>query len=322
MTSPDTNETANEKIAGLTRRSVVKGAAWAAPVVAYAAVVPQASASLPPCVGSVNATGGSYPVNVGVAGCTVANTHWDFQFKITAAAEASCDCDAVLVTFYDNPDRSQLWLNQSTDQPQRYVRKTLALGATGTFPEEGDNVYNVSNDAFVGTIVAPGLTQDALHCLINPSGSGAPPSGGSCDDTDGPMATYLVQCIQDGTPVDFPDGQGEGSINICVPQLTATMCDLPGAGNFRMHITVSNACGLPTSNFVVTNIQQNNDTNFPNEGFSVWSGNQVVGAGVDIDFNTGSGQDQFWISFTPDGGTNIVRNRIEFSGFPGTIGAC
>lgn len=296
----------HEHNAGLTRRTVVKGAAWAAPVIAVAAVVPEASASLPPCVGTVASTGGTYPVNVGLGGCNVSGTHWDFNFKIGAQASVGCNCTYVEITFKDSPNRSQLWLNQNSTQPQRYVRKVLAIGATGTFPQQGDQVRNVSNDALIGTIEAPGQTQDSLHTLINVAGTGAPP----CGVGDIAMATYEVKCGQsvNGPFTPFPGGAGMGSINICVPLITATVCDPPGFSR-RLNITVSNSCGIANTNFVVTNIQQNSDSNFPNEGSSVWSGSQIVGGGTAIDFNQASGS-QFWISYTTDGGLNTSRVRI------------
>ena len=78
--------------AGLTRRTVVKGAAWAAPVIAVSAIAPQASASLPPCVGNLDVAGGTYPVNVALAGCQVSGTHWDFQFRFNVRARRGLPC--------------------------------------------------------------------------------------------------------------------------------------------------------------------------------------------------------------------------------------
>lgn len=315
MTSnPESHD--HEHKAGITRRTVVKGAAWAAPVIAVAAVVPDASASLPPCVGSVATAGGTYPVNVGLGGCNVSGTHWDFNFKIGALATVGCNCSYVEVTFKDSPNRSQLWLDQSNTQPQRYVRKVLPIGSTGTFPAQGDEVRNVSNNNLIGTIEAPGQTQDSLHTLINVSGTGTPP----CNVGDIAMATYEVKCGQsaNGPFTPFPNGAGIGSINICVPLITATVCNPNGNVDRRLNISVSNSCGIGTSNFVVTNVQRNDDTNFPNQGSSVWSGSQQVGGGVSIDLNNGGSGGQFWISYTTDGGANTSRVRVPNPNSPPT----
>lgn len=319
MTSnPESHD--HEQKAGITRRTVVKGAAWAAPVIAVAAVVPDASASLPPCVGSVATAGGTYPVNVGLGGCNVSGTHWDFTFKIGALANVGCNCAFVEVTFKDTPNRSQLWLNQNSGEPQRYVRKVLAIGATGTFPAQGDQVRNVVGDQLIGTIQAPGQTQDSLHTLINTAGTGTPP----CGVGDIAMATYEVKCGQsaNGPFTPFPGGAGIGSINICVPLIQVTsVCRTDSTGNdrFRFSISVANSCGIGAGSFVVTNIQRNDDSNFPNEGSSVWSGSQAVGVGTQIAMtSTGSGS-QFWISYTTDGGLNT--SRIRYS-LPGGVNNC
>lgn len=303
---------------GPTRRTVMKGAAWAAPVIAVAAVVPETSASVP-CLGGFGATGGSYPVNVGIAGCQVAGTHWDFQFKITATTTATCNCSHVQITLFDTPNRSQLWLDTNNNTPQRYVRKVLAIGQTDTFPKQGDVVYNVSNNSSVGTIEAPGDTQDSLHCLIQQSGAIGGPnlSGtGGCENYSAQaMASYQVLCgtSANGPWTNFPGGVGTGTINICVPVLQATVCAY-GNGGRRIRISAPNLCGVPITNFKITNVQLNSDLNYPNQGSSIWSTGQFLTGNASsdvINFPSGFGNgSQLWISYTPDGGENIVRIRI------------
>ena len=66
--------------------------------------------------------------------------------------------------------------------------------------------------------------------------------------------------------------------------------------------------------FTVTNVQRNSDTNFPNQGSSVWAGSQSVGGGTSIQIPAGAGSgNQFWISFTTDGGVNTSRIRVPTS---------
>jgi len=95
--------------------------------------------------------------------------------------------------------------------------------------------------------------------------------------------------------------------------IQASVCRFDTTGNdrYRLGVSVLTSCGIQASSFRVTNIQRNDDTNFPNNGTSVWSGNQALSAGVtNIDMTgTGSG-DQLWISFTTDGGANTSRIRV------------
>ena len=156
-----------------------------------------------------------------------------------------------------------------------------------------------------GTITAPGTADDSLHTLILPNGS-LPCSA------SGPMAYLRVECGASQNGPWTPLG-GLAEINPCVPMIQASVCRFDTTGNdrYRLGVSVLTSCGIQASNFRVTNIQRNDDTNFPNNGTSVWSGNQALSAGVtNIDMTgTGSG-DQLWISFTTDGGANTSRIRV------------
>lgn len=267
-----------------------------------------------------------------LSGCTPDGTHWDFIFRIAAALQTGTDCDCAFlrVTLFDNPKRTRLWITGAVtsidpDYPnpetntanshRLYVQKVLAAGATAAFPATGDVVRRVTGPAplfdgfttggsVIGNITAPGTFNDSVHTLIFPDGS-LP-----CSAT-GPMAYYEVECgtTQNGpwTPLG-----SRGEINPCVPMIQASVCRFDTTGNdrYRLGVSVLTSCGIPASSFRVTNIQRNDDTNSPNNGTSVWSGNQALSAGVtNIDMTgTGSGG-QLWISFTTDG-VNTSRIRV------------
>ena len=322
---------------GVGRRTLAKGAAWAVPAIAVAGAAPAHAASgittttttLPPCVAAIGTTGGTYPVSISLSGCNTASSHWDFIFRITAALQSgtACDCAYLRITFFDNPKRTRLWISNNAtaenpqsntlNRPRLYVQKVLAAGNTAAFPADGDAVRRVgggdpytsfittSGTASVGTITAPGTADDSLHTLILPNGS-LPCSA------SGPMAYIEVECGQSQTGPWTPLG-GRTEINPCVPMIQASVCRFDTTGNdrYRLGVSVLTSCGIPASSFRVTNIQRNDDTNFPNNGTSVWSGNQALSAGVtNIDMTgTGSGG-QLWISFTTDGGANTSRIRV------------
>lgn len=318
------------------RRTLAKGAAWAVPTIAVAGAAPAHAASgittttttLPPCVAAIGTTGGTYPVSISLSGCNSASSHWDFIFRITAALKSgtACDCDYLRLTFFDNPKRTRLWISNNitaenpqsntNNSPRLFVQKVLAAGATAAFPAPGDNVRRVGGASnsfqtdlgtyWVGNITAPGTTDDSLHTLIFPDGS-LPCSA------SGPMAYLRVECGASQYGPWTPLG-GLAEINPCVPMIQATVCrfNATGNGRYRLGISVLNSCGIAASSFRVTNIQRNNDTDFPNAGTSVWSGSQPLNNGVtNIDMtSTGSGG-QLWISFTTDGGTNTSRIRVS-----------
>ena len=317
------------------RRTLAKGAAWAVPTIAVAGAAPAHAASgittttttLPPCVAAIGTTGGTYPVSISLSGCNSASSHWDFIFRITAALKSgtACDCDYLRLTFFDNPKRTRLWISNNTtignpstntaNSPRLYIQKVLAAGATAAFPATGDVVRRVAGPSpytgfttggtVIGNITAPGTADDSLHTLILPNGD-VPCSA------SGPMAYLIVECGASQNGPWTPLG-GMAEINPCVPMIQATVCRFDTAGNdrYRLGISVLNSCGIPASSFRVTNIQRNNDTNFPNEGTSVWSGNQALSAGVTNINMTGTGSgDQLWISFTTDGGANTSRIRV------------
>ena len=341
----------------ISRRTLARGASWAAPAIAVTAMAPTVSASvatttttLPPCVSALGTTGGTYPVSVSLSGCSVANvsSHWDFIFSIKAAiADAKCLCNGtqpthLRITIFDNPGRTRWWISngfgsllplspgsddpqdRTQNDPRLYVQKVLAAGATALFPASGDPVRRVggtspytgyvidTGTAAVGNISASGTADDSLHTLMLPGG-GIP----SCSPAvSGPMAYIRVDC---GTSQTGPWTQlgGIGEINPCVPMIQATVCRFSTAGNsrYRLGISVLNSCGLPVSRFRITNIQRNSSSDFPNDGTSVWSGDQQLGLGTtDISMTSEGSGGQLWISFTTDTGpianANISRIRV------------
>lgn len=344
------NDTNAGRQGGVGRRTIAKGAAWAVPVIAVAGAAPAQAASgittttttLPPCLAAIGTTGGTYPVTVSLSNCTTASSHWDFIFRITAALQSGTDCDCAFlrVTLFDNPNRSRLWISDGfgalpaltpgTDNPQTrtqndprlYVQKVLAAGATGTFPLTGDVVTRVAGSptgfvtggTVVGNITAPGTADDSVHTLINPTGGALP-----CSAT-GPMAYYRVECGQTATG-PFTLLVDQVPLNPCVPMIQVpTVCRFDTAGNdrFQLGVSVLNSCGIAASTFRVTNIQRNDDTNFPNNGTSVWTGNVPLSNGVtNIRMTTAGTGGQLWVSFTTDG-VNTSRIRVPVPANPTT----
>jgi len=104
--------------------------------------------------------------------------------------------------------------------------------------------------------------------------------------------------------------------------ISSTVCVYDTAGNdlYRLGISVLNACGLQPPAFTITNVQRNNDTNFPDNGTSVWSGNQPLGpATTNILTTTAGSGNQLWISFTTDGvNTSIIRVPTNTTTCPAT----
>lgn len=281
-------------------------------------------------------------MTVSLSGCSTANSHWDFNFRITAGL-ASDDClcaggepTEFRVTVYDNPKRSRLWIqgnlpisggsstnpqNRTENNPRLYVQKILTPGQTATFPDQGDQVRRVSGspytgfvtgagDTVQGTITAHGTANDSMHVLMLPGG-GLPSCSGQGGAPSGPMAYYRVECRSLSTG-SWTQLGNLGEINPCVPMIQSTVCRFNASGNgrYRLGISVLNYCGIAASNFRVTNIQRNNDTNFPTEGTSVWSGSQALSAGVtNINMTSTGAGGQLWITFTADG-VNYSQIRV------------
>lgn len=329
---PDTGRT-------ISRRTVAAGAAWATPALAVAAAAPSAAASvttttttLPPCVSDIAAVGGTYPVTYALSGCGEPNSHWDFQFRITASERdgTDCDCDEFRVTFFDNPKRTRLWIiadqqgggnipNPSTNMgnsPRLYVQKSLTPGASAVFPAQGDRVYRVAGPTpysgydtggdFVGTIDTFGDSNDTLHVLMTPTG------GLPCNSS-GPMAYYRVECLKGGIYTQLGD---LGTIDPCTPMIQVdSVCVTNTTNNdlYRLGISVSKTCpGLAASAFRITDIRRNSNTNeLPGTSSRVWQGDVALNDGVTYITTTNSSisGNQLWVTFTTDG-VNFSQVRV------------
>ncbi len=328
-----------ETSTGIARRTLAKGAAWAVPTVAVAAAAPVYAASgittttttLPPCIADVAATGGTYPVNYNLSGCTTDGTHWDFQFLITAQTAAGTDCSTcnyLRITLFDNPKRTRLWITgqaniiggdpatNTNNYHRLYVQKVLQAGTSDTFPKELDEVRRVAgpdgngnytsfitSNTVVGNIEALGGYNDTVHTLFNADGS--IPCGAS-----GPMAYYKVECSANGTTGWVQKGN-IGQINPCIPMIASTVCRLPD-GRFRLGVSILKPCDEQPSSFKVTDIRRNSDPDRYNQGSSVYNGNDVTLTGGTKNIETtsvGSGT-YLWIAFTTDDGDNTSWIRI------------
>lgn len=323
------------------RRTLAAGAAWAVPVVAVTAASPAYAASgittttttKPPCVGDIDAVGGTYPVNFDLSGCTTDGTHWDFRFDITAAARngTDCDCDDFRVTLFDNPTRSRLWIfggslsdfddwsTSTAPSPRLYVQKTLMPGATATFPDNNDDVNRVASSPYtgfdtggtkVGDITALGTANDTVHVLFNANGS--IPCTNAPVNAQGPMAFYRIECGKNGS---YTQLGGIGQIDPCIPMIEATVCRYRTSGNgrFTLGISVLKSCGVASADFEIRDVRRNNDPDSPTDsGSSVYSGaDQPLNGGTTYINTTSDGSGSYlWIQFTTDDGDNLSWIRV------------
>lgn len=329
MTDSESNK--REQKAGVSRRTVMQGVAWAAPAIAVATTVPNAAASLLPCVDSIAAVGGTYPVTSALSGCSGNSSHWDFKFRIkTAPASGTLcqDCVAYRVRFFDNPKRSRLWITDGTwygdptsntaNSPRLYVQKDIVPGNSADFPDVGYQVRRVGGPApytsflpdntnasppILGNIDGPfgGAANDALHVLMLPNG------GLPCSAT-GPMAYYTVNCVK-ANGSETPLG-GTGEINPCVPVIGATACRIrPGNTTlgYRIDTSTVQSCGSPIT---IVGVQTSGQSNRPEAApvTVLWTGSQPVGAS----FNTNSATNSayLWVKFTTDG-VNFSYIRVD-----------
>jgi len=180
MSTKSTRENGAEA-EGISRRTIVKGVAWATPVIAVATVVPEASASLPPCVGSITGVPqSSWSVGAGFPGCNQ-NTHFDTSVQVQIKA---CEAESICIRVYDLGHqndgaglRSRLWWSYNNDSapPYLFIEKCITVPAQGTaqvsFAVQGDNVrgqqtFLAEASNSVGNIEALGGTNDGIH--VNP----------------------------------------------------------------------------------------------------------------------------------------------------------
>lgn len=323
----------HEQKRGITRRTMVQGVAWAAPAIAVAATVPNAAASLLPCVDSIAAVGGTYPVASPLSGCSGNSFHWDFKFRIdtSPATGTLCqECVTYRIRFFDNPKRSRLWItdevgwygdptSNTNNSPRLYVQKDIFPGNSADFPEVGDQVRRVGGASpwtgfvpsvgngsppVVGTIQGPfgGASNDAFHVLMLPGG------GLPCNAT-GPMAYYTVHCVK-ANGSETPLG-GVGEINPCVPVIGATACRIrpflgPTSG-YRIDTSEVQSCGSPIT---VVAVQTSGQPNRPEAApvNVLWTGTNPVGT----PFNTNSATNSayLWVKFTTDN-VNFSYVRVD-----------
>lgn len=172
--------------AGPTRRNVLKGAAWATPVIAVAAAIPAVAASLPPCVSALATVSGGWSVGGAYTGSTCGlNQHFDVNFTVTITA---CNAQIVRIRIVDLPQyqgasHSRLWWDYITGAnatAQLYVELPFNVPAAGSVQHQivttGNEVRRVDDNAFVGTIQQPpNNVNDGVHvnpCFVPVNGSG------------------------------------------------------------------------------------------------------------------------------------------------------
>jgi hypothetical protein len=175
----------------ISRRTVVKGAAWATPAITFAAAAPAAAASLPPCVGGITGVAQSgWSVGATFPGCGQ-GSHFDVSIRITVQA---CQAQSICLRVYDlgHQDdgaglRSRLWWAEAADPapPYLFIEKCVQVPEQESVPVPfagpGDNVrgqqdFLSANSTSVGNIEVAGGTNDGIH--VNPCYFGGAGSSG------------------------------------------------------------------------------------------------------------------------------------------------
>jgi hypothetical protein len=179
----DTSRPRSASTSGVSRRTVVKGVAWATPVVTVAAAAPVAAASVcSESVTGVTQDSWSRPDETFV-GCPSPSTHFDVSVRVTVQA---CAASSVRIRLYDLASepgttgrRSRLWwADRDSSLPYLFIEKEVEVPALGTivvtFASTGD-VVRWENTQFSpinplntrGSITAPPSTEnDGIH--VNP----------------------------------------------------------------------------------------------------------------------------------------------------------
>jgi hypothetical protein len=287
---------------GVSRRTVVKGVAWAAPAIITVAAIPMTSASAP-CVSGINAIGGTYPVVFEFTGCTSSyDTHWDFNFNITISKNTTCTWNYVRLTLYDIPTgdtkqpsghRSTLYIegltSNNTQQYQYYVQRVIQVPGTGgttvTIPTTGDKVINSHNGSTVTTIVAPGGVDDSLH--VNTC------NGGLASNT--PMFYYTAEYSNTSTgPWTTPTAQTGVFFN--QPMISVSNTITHTGSNYYANVGVSNLGNASgASSFVITAVRNGTSQTAPPTGTNFLKGGP------------------FTLS-------SLTTNQVPLTGSPGTSG--
>lgn len=170
----DSVEPSSSPNPGVSRRTVVKGAAWAAPVIAVAAAAPVAAASIPPCI--VGLTNDSQNWVVDNARyeepghtCRTYREHRDVRLRFHVAA-----CDTPVTIQVRNVPGNSTWCGWNS--VQLYLLKTIAANQAGdlVFPSTGDRPGTITNgySAQSCDITAYESVNDGLH--INPCAPNGP----------------------------------------------------------------------------------------------------------------------------------------------------
>lgn len=319
---------------GISRRTVAAGVAWATPAIAVGAATPVFAASGPtttlaPCIESIVPSGGTYPVQPSLWGCSVTgnlNTHWDFRFKIKVSAE-DCGWACVRIRVYDNVrtgtavgGRSS-WVYDPTSyhnnaRNQFYVEEIVSVGSTASFGFQGDQVRDSVTNAVITTLTADGTSNDALHVLWNPGQ--AAESGTPCGRT-GPMGYYTVEYSKTCTNPVWENKTDQIPLSPCIPMIKTDSACVTGSGNntkYTLGLSVLTSCGIPASGFTVTKVQRNNNASDPTAGTAIWTGGQTLGSGTTTittnpSGSQGNGQNYLWVWFHTGDAANISRIRFE-----------
>ena len=177
----------------ISRRTIARGAAWAAPAVAVVGVAPVAAASttLPPCVGGASGTSQSaWSVPTASFGSCSTPSHFDVNIRMTIK---ECNASQVCIRVYDLGDegslsgqgaqglRSRLWwsLRDAPSPRFLFIEKCVAVPTPGAtlnvnFAVENDVVRYQNSLPAPTPGVAPGggSTQGTIAACCNNENDG------------------------------------------------------------------------------------------------------------------------------------------------------
>lgn len=143
---------------GLSRRTVVKGAAWATPAVVMASAAPSMAASVIPCVPQVTDHSSDWVVDNAQYGTCNCRSHRDIVLRFDIAS-----CPGASVTIEVQPVSGKaVWCAWTGNQ---VASKTVAANTNGSllFPAVGDNYGSCAHTAYVSV-------NDGIH--TNPCATG------------------------------------------------------------------------------------------------------------------------------------------------------
>lgn len=159
-TESSTSDATSGARQGPSRRTLVKGAAWAAPAIAFASAAPMVAASVPPCIGSITNASQNWDVD-GIrylaATCTSYGSHRDVRLQINVTS-----CANPVRVQVRNVAGNSTWCAWNTGTGTLTKNVAANTSASLVFPATGDTIVGGGGC----TITAYESPNDGMH--INP----------------------------------------------------------------------------------------------------------------------------------------------------------